>query len=216
MRDMNGKSILKNFNFGPCGDKVKLSHLGVAVKNSAGEMVSYDPEKKEIVNVDLINFGRKELVWYMPSAIKDIKVGDAILHNNKVMFVVSTEKDIRAVDVAEGEKKTILPTKSMFGFDFITKVVTMIDFNKIGADNDNPFGKLLPLMILGGGDGADFDFKTLLMMQAFSGNKDGNFNFDMSNPLVMMALLGGDEGNRGGSFDALPFLMMMSGMTQTK
>lgn len=40
MRDMNGKSVFKNFNFGPCGDKVKLSHLGVAVKNSAGEMVS--------------------------------------------------------------------------------------------------------------------------------------------------------------------------------
>lgn len=209
MRDMNGKSVFKNFNFGPCGDKVKLSHLGVAVKNSAGEMVSYDPEKKEIVNVDLINFGRKELVWYMPSAIKDIKVGDAILHNNKVMFVVSTEKDIRAVDVTEGEKKTILPTKSMFGFDFVTKVVTMIDFGKIGADNDNPFGNLLPLMLLGGEGEMNFDFKTFLMMQALGGNKDGNFNFDMSNPLVMMALLSREEGSRGGSFDALPFLMMM-------
>lgn len=164
---MEMKNVFKNFKFGPCGDRVKISHLGIATKNTNGEMVSYDKEKDAIVNVDLLNFEGKELVWLMPSAVKDIKVGDAILHNQKIMFVTSTKGDISAIDVAAGEKKIIMPTKSMFGFDFITKVVSMIDFSMSNADENNPFGNLLPLMLFNSDKNEEndgIDFSSIMMM----------------------------------------------------
>lgn len=44
------KNIFKNFDFGTVSGH--LSHLGIAIKNKMGEMVSYDTDKDEIVNVD--------------------------------------------------------------------------------------------------------------------------------------------------------------------
>ena len=63
------------------------------------------------------------------------------------MFVTGTEDGIHVIDVAAGEKKEILPTKSMFGFDFVTKIVSLIDFSAMNASADQPFGNMLPLMI---------------------------------------------------------------------
>lgn len=45
-------------------------------------MVSYDKANNEIVNVDLIDFDAKGMIYAMPCAIKDIQVGDVIKHTN--------------------------------------------------------------------------------------------------------------------------------------
>ena len=200
---MEMKNMFKNFYFGPAGSEYKLSHLGIAVKNAQGEMVSYDKEKQEIVNVELLNFENKKLIYLMPYAIKDIKVGDAIVHNGKPMFVVSTDKDITAIDVAEGTKKIILPTKSMFGFDFITKIVSMIDFSGTNASSDNPFGNLIPFMLMGE---ENMDLSTVCMLNMMSGKSDF-LNMDMSNPMTMLMMT--SMFNKGGSHDINPFLLMM-------
>lgn len=141
--------MLKNFRFGPCGDRAKISHLGIAVLNNNQEWVSYDKENNEIVNVDLINFGNGNYVYMIPVSVKDINIGDAIIHNGHIMFVKAIRSDyIQAVDVTAGELKRILPTKNIFGFDFITKIVSLIDMSKVSASEDNPFGNLLPLMLM--------------------------------------------------------------------
>lgn len=197
----NTKGIFGGFDFGPAGSGYKISHLGIAVRNAEGVMVSYDKAKNEVVNVEVLNFEGRNLVYKMPAAIKDVKAGDALIHNGNVVFVTSTANDITAIDVKAGEKKIILPTKSMFGFDFVTKLVCLIDFGAANASAENPFGNLMPLMLLGNdGFGRD-NMSTMLMLSMMNGG-----TLDMSNPLMMMALLG----NGGGSDDTLPFLLMMS------
>ena len=190
-------NMFKNFHFGPCGDRAKISHLGIAVLNSNQEWVSYDKENNEIVNVDLISFGDGNYVYMIPVAVKDIAIGDAIIHNGHIMFVKAIRADyIQAIDVTAGELKRILPTKSIFGFDFITKVVSLIDMSGISASEDSPFGNLLPLLLLDNKNNNDI-LPFLLM------NKD--FKLDSSSMLMMLAYTG-----KMGSSETLPLIWMMN------
>lgn len=152
------------------------------------------------------------MVYAMPCAIKDIKKGDVIRHvNGNAVFVTSTEGGIHVVDVAAGEKKEILPTKSMFGFDFVTKIVSLIDFSAMNASADQPFGNMLSLMLLSDNKSSMRDM--LPMMMLMNGGNASFGGFDMSNPFVMMALMGngGSEGN-----DFFPMVMAMQLMNGQK
>jgi hypothetical protein len=205
MRKTNG--LFGKMEFGAV-DGMHLSHLGIALKNAAGEVVSYDKSTDEIVNVDLVDFNADNMIYAMPCAIKDIKKGDVIRHTNgHAVFVTSVENGIHVVDVAAGEKKEILPTKSMFGFNFVTKIVSLIDFGSIGASEDQPFGNMLPLMLMS--EGADM--KDMLLPMMLMNNKDMDFSkMDMSNPLMLMAFMGGSE-----SKDFFPLIMMMQMTKET-
>jgi hypothetical protein len=194
----NTKGIFGGFDFGPAGSGYKISHLGIAVRNAEGVMVSYDKAKNEVVNVEVLNFEGRNLVYKMPAAIKDVKAGDALIHNGNVVFVTSTANDITAIDVKAGEKKIILPTKSMFGFDFVTKVVNLFGNCFNSASEDQPFGNMLPLMLLADGGKAD---DMLPLMFAMGGGK-----FDMNNPMVLYSLVK-DNGNK----DVLPLLFLANG-----
>ena len=194
----------KNLKFGPVRG-YNLSHLGIAIRNAAGNMVSYDKAKGEIVDVDLIDFKADNLVYAIPVAINEVKSGDVVLHNEVPMFVIGKDTtSVVVVDVKSGEKKNILPTKSMFGFDFITKIVTLVDFSAAGASKDQPFGNLLPLMMLSGDNKS---MKDMLPMMFLMGDKSPFGSFDMSNPLMLMAMMGGSEGK-----DFFPMMLMMSQM----
>lgn len=206
---MEMRRMFGNLEFGPVKG-INMSHLGIALKNAAGNMVSYDRQNGEIIDVDLIDFNAENMVYAMPCAIKDIKKGDVIRHvNGNAVFVTDTEGGIHVIDVAAGEKKEILPTKSMFGFDFVTKIVSLIDFSAMNASADQPFGNMLPLMMLS--DNKSSMREMLPMMMLMNG---GNFgSFDMSNPLMMMALMGngGSESN-----DFFPMVMAMQLMSKQK
>lgn len=193
-------SVFGKLQFGPTSC-YNLSHLGIAVRNAAGQMVSYDKSKNEIVNVDLIDFNVKNGIFAIPAAIKDIAVGDTVLHNDKPVFVTSLEGGIQVVDPCAGEKKTILPTKSMFGFDFVTKVVSIMDMTAGTASADQPFGNMLLPMMLASGEGNMGDMLLPLMLM---GGSAGLGNMDLSNPLLLMALCGGSE-----STNFFPLMLMM-------
>lgn len=197
--DMN---ILKNFDFGPCtGDKVKLSFYGLAVQNAAGSWVSYDAKSNSIIDVDILNFEGGKFLYKIPVAIKDIKVGDMIIHNRKPMYVkdvLQGDGKVVAVDPAAGEEKIVLCTKSPFGFDFITRVVNLFDGIGGGASADTPFGNILPLMLLSGDNKGTDDFLPFMLMN--------NGSFDMSNPLAIYCLMG-----NGKNRDLLPLMLMGGG-----
>ena len=176
------------FDFGPCGSAVKLSMYGLATKNAVGEWVSYNKDTKEIINVDILNFDAKGLIYKMPVAAKDVAVGDVIIHNGVVMFVEGINKDeetkkmqsVIAVDPKMGEVKEIILTKNMFGFNFITKVVNLFEMIAEKPSEDNPFGNMLPLMMFGEEHG---DLAVMAMMMNSKGGKEL-----MSNPMMFMAL----------------------------
>ena len=172
-----------NFDFGPCtSDQVRMSMYGMAVKNAAGTYVSYNSKTQEIVDVDVLNFDGAKYMYKIPVAVKDVAIGDIIIHNRKPMFVTALATEgsnaITCVDVCAGEQKMVIPTVNMFGFNFITKIVSL--FNTLG-DNaptpDAPFGNMLPLMLMGGNDEKIDPMMLMCMMQ-------GNFNM-ACNPMML-------------------------------
>lgn len=205
-KEAQGMDLMKNFNFGPCGDRAKISHLGIAVKNTNNEWVSYDKENNDIVNVDLINFGNNNFVYMIPVALKDVAEGDAIIHNRHVMFVTKAkEKSISVIDVTDGEIKKILPTKSIFGFDFVTKLVSLVDFTASTASEDNPFGNILPFLLLGNNNGNDALPLALMMM---NGNNGLNLAQNDSQSMMLMAMLLSNSDQTELS-NVLPLMMLM-------
>ena len=194
-----------NFDFGPVNPStVRMSLYGLAVKNKAGTWVSYDAKAGDIMDVDILNFDGAKFLYKMPVATKDIAIGDVVIHNGIPMFVIAIATNgayITAVDPINGERKDIMLPKSPFGFNFATKVVNFLGNLNAGADASNPFGNLGLMMMLSE-DGNGVKDMLPLMLMANGGN------VDMSNPLMMYALMGNDS--KSGNDNILPILMMLN------
>jgi hypothetical protein len=187
-----------NFDFGPVASHIRMSPYGLAMKNADGKYVSYDKASGNIMDVEIFNFDAQKFLYKMPVAVSAVAVGDIVVHMRKAMFVSAVNGNrISVVDIYNGEVKDIMPTTSPFGFNFITKVVSLVDVT--GANADNPFGNLLPLLMMGEGK----DFKDVLPLMLMTGNTGafGNMN---QNSLLWFAMMS-DKGNMS---DMLPFLLM--------
>jgi hypothetical protein len=195
-------SIMKgfNFDFGPVNPAaVRMSMHGLAVKNKAGTYVSYDAKNDEIVDVDILNFDGAKYIWKMPVAIKDIAVGDTIVHQNVPMFVVGISEDKKAlfaVDPVVGERKEIMLTRSPFGFHFATKVVNMLGgmFNG-NASAENPFGNMWMLMAM---SDENKDMKEMIPFMVMANGGMNNMN-----PMMFYCMMGKDN------VDPMVMAMMM-------
>lgn len=189
------------FDFGPVNaNTVRMSMYGLAVKNKVGTWVSYDAKAGEIMDADMFNFDGANFLYKMPVAMKDIAVGDVVIHHGAPMFVVGKSTDgkgLIVIDVIAGERKEVMLAKSPFGFNFATKVVNFLGnaFNS-SANADNPFGNMWMLMAMSD-DNKDMNDMLPFMMMANDGNIDTNM-------LMFMAMSG-----KGGN-DMLPMLMMMN------
>ena len=198
----NKKMKAFNFDFGPCTtDNIRMSMYGLAVKNANGTWVSYNPESKEIIDVDVFNFDGGKFLYKMPVAIKDVKVGDIVIHNRKAMFVIDvSETGMTAIDPQAGEEKKILLTKSPFGFNFATKVVSLFNMTSDAPTPDAPFGNMLPFLMMSENSG-EFDMNTMLMLSMMGGQ--GGMDFS-KNPMMMYFLMK-DSKNAD---DLLPLMFM--------
>ena len=197
-----------NFDFGTCeNNNVRLSMYGLAIKNGAGEWVSYNPKSHEIINVDIFNMenGGKYL-FKMPVGIKQIKEGDIVVHNKVPMFVTNINPDgksFEVVDAREGECKTIIPTKNMFGFDVITKVVSLFGAFMDVPTADQPFGNMLPFLMMN-----DKEVDPMVAFMLMNQQNGGNMDF-MGNPMMMYMLMKDNK-----SIDPMMFVAM--GMMNNK
>ena len=208
-RKENDKMKFGNFDFGPCtNDNVRMSMYGIAIKNAAGTYVSYDAASGEIIDVDVFNFDGGKYMFKLPVAIKDVKVGDVIIHNRTPMFVVGFVEntgDLIAVDIRAGEKKTIMPMRNMFHFDFVTKIVSLFDMNGVTQpSSDMPFGNMLPLMMMSD-DNKDMDMKDILMMSMLANGG----NMSNMNPMLLY-FLAFDEADGTSMKDKLLPMMLLS------
>lgn len=191
-----------DFDFGPCtSGQVRMSMYGLAIKNVNGEWVSYN--NGQVVNVDVLSFDGAKYMFKMPVAVKDIAVGDIVIHNRVPMFVESIENGIHVVDIRAGEKKEILPTTNMFGFNFVTKIVSMFNAFQSSPTPDQPFGNMLPFLMLNGEDGKSMDSDTMLMFMMMQ-NQNGSANV-FANPMMLYFLMKDKGGN-----DILPLMLMMN------
>ena len=195
------KEMLK-FDFGPVDSSVHMSLYGMAIKNASGTYVAYDKVNKQIMDVDILNFeGANKFIYKMPATLAQIAAGDVIIHARKPMFVQEVREDNRlsVMDIFDGEEKVIVPSVSPFGFNFVTKVVSLFDFSNTTANEANPFGNMLPFLLMSDSKSSDKDnLLPLLFMM--------NGNTDMAqNPMMLWALMG----NR--TNDPMMLAMLMGG-----
>lgn len=192
-----------NFDFGKItNDSIRMSMYGMAVKNTSGVWTAYDKSTGDLMDVDVFNFDGSNFLFKMPVAIKDIAVGDVVIHARKPMFVISKTEagDLVAVDPVAGEKKTIMPTRSPFGFNFATKIISLFDSlmpNAEAPSADNPFGSLWMLMLMDGKS----DMKDMLVPMMLMSQANGSTN--AFNPMMLMLMNDGDMKDI-----ALPLMLM--------
>ncbi len=194
-----------NFDFGPCSNVVRLSMYGMAIQNISGEWVSYNPDSREIINVDVFNIADGGKYMYkMPVAIADIKEGDIVIHNRVPMFVTAINENgtFEVTDVRAGETKNIIPTRNMFGFNFMTKIVSLFGAFTDAPTADQPFGNMLPFLMMG--DNKDIDPMMLFFMMGQNGTNI------MSNPMMMYFMMKDNK-----DFDPMMLFMMMNNQPHT-
>ena len=193
-----------DFDFGKVNsDAIRLSAYGIAVKNASNVWVSYDAKSEQIINVDILNISGNNLLYKIPVAFSQVKTGDTIIHARKPMFIVDFTEDHKAfvaVDIMAGEEKTIIPCKSPFGFDFVTKVVSIMDFGP-ALDSTNPFGNMLPLMLMG--DNKELDPMMMYFCMGMGGNNQ------QINPMMMYMLMGDKSKNSDDLFKMMAISNMM-------
>lgn len=184
---------------------IAMSIYGMAVKDTTGRHVTY--KDGEIMDVSEFIIPNMNYFFAMPTAINAIRVNDIILHQDKPMMCIKGNEDgsIRAIDFTTQEIKDIMPKKNPFGFNFVTKVVCPFGENSFmmdgfGADSSNPFGNMLPMMMLMDGKSGAKDNSDMLMMAMMMGN-GGDFT---SNPMLMYMMM-----KDGADFDPMMLMLMM-------
>lgn len=189
-----------NFDFGPCGNTVRLSMYGMAIQNISGEWVSYNPDSREIINVDVFNMADGGKYMYkMPVAIADVKEGDIVIHNRVPMFVTAINENgtFEVIDVRAGETKNIIPSRNMFNFNFMTKVVSLFGAFTDAPTADQPFGNMLPFLMMG--ENKDIDPMMMFFMMG-----QGGTNI-MANPMMMYFMMKDNK-----DFDPMMLMFMMN------
>lgn len=210
LKGENNMNIFGNLDFG----KVKHDNFAMTLKglafysadttseNTRGTYVQYNAEKNEFEDVTpfiLHDIKVKDFLFKMPVALSQIKTGDIIFDNRCPVFVKSVEgSEITVVVPHSRQIRTILATKNAFNFNFVTKLVNLMDgFNLTGsATENNPFGNILPFMMLS--DNKSMNDMLPLMLMSNGGTMDFT-----SNPMMMYFLM-----KDGKSSDMLPFLLM--------
>lgn len=171
-----------NFDFGPCTENVAISPYGMAVQTKEGRFLTYDAKNGKTIDVTGFTFHFKNTIYKMPAAIKDLRPGAMVLHQGKPMYVTSVEKGVEVVDILASEAKTILPVSNMFGFDYVTTIVSFMNLGTTTPTSDNPFGNLMPFMMaqmVFGEDGSleNIDMGKMMMLSMMTGQQNPFTNF---------------------------------------
>ena len=187
-----------NFKFGKVPtSEIRMSMYGPAFKSTDGWFANKDGE---YVNVDGFLFGEENYCYMLPTTDASIELGDYIYHNNGWCRIIDLDDSNRLIveKILSHEVVTVLPTKNVFGYEFYTKLMPLFG-NMLTASKEQPFGNMLPLMLM---DQKADDKNLLMMMMAMQGN------MDMSNPFMMMALMD-DKSDKSNIFEIMMLMQMM-------
>ena len=201
-KEMNNNTF--NFDFGVLNnDNIHMSPYGIAIKNMDHKWVSYDANSGKVIDVNIFNFNGSNMFYKIPVAIKDIKVGDVIIHQRVPMYVINdiTDNKVIVIDPMAGEEKIVLPTTSPFGFDFVTKIVSIMDMCRDGvnATAETPFGNMLPFLLM---NNSEEEIDPMMFLMLSQQNNSSNM---FSNPLMLYCLCGKSSDKK-----LLPLMMMMN------
>ena len=189
-------NMFKNMKFGSFNsESVKYSFNGIAFKTSGGDYVIYNDDFTFTNVADMVI---DMPVFAMPVSCEQISVGDVIRHNND--WVIVNEVSNTEIKVAKPWTKEIvavIPETSIFGFSFYTKIINPFEGFGKNANADNPFGNILPFLMMQN-DGGD-SINPMIMAMMFGGGK-----IDMSNPMMMYMMMSQNK-----EIDPMMLMLMM-------
>ena len=116
-----------NIKFGKVPtSEIRMSMYGPAFKSTDGWFANKDGE---YINVDGFLFGEENYCYMLPVTEDNLELGDYILHNGSWCRVIDVDESGRLVveKIMSHEVVTVLATKNVFGFEFFTKLVSLID-----------------------------------------------------------------------------------------
>lgn len=189
--------MFKNLKFGKLSNgTIKYSFNGIAFQSSDGSYVTFNDD---LTFTNVNDMVMDIPVYVMPVAANQIEVGDIIIQNEQpVMIREISSNEIKVIKPFSREIVSIVPEKSIFGFDFYSKVLNVFEDLGSAADQNNPFGNMLPFLMMS--EGKENQSNSDMMMMALMGG-----NLDMSNPMMMMALMGDKTDSM---LSILPMMMM--------
>lgn len=199
------ESIKNSIKFGVAKD-VRMSIYGPAFQGAhEGSPSWYAYNNNTLVDVTDMVFDSMKLFYMMPVAQNAIKVGDFIWHGSqwvKIINILSNGR-VEAESIWMREVVTILPTTNIFGFNFYTKLVPLIENfdTNCAATTANPFGMLPMLMAMSDNKSDDVSEMLLMSMMMNGGQTNNGFN-----PMMLMLLSNSD--NKSKKMDNLLPLMM--------
>lgn len=203
-------NIMKNVKFGQLNtDKVAYSMQGMAFKSNDGDYLVY---KKDQPAVNVNEFVIEMPLFVMPVPLKDLQVGDIICKGEDFVLVDSVgESYITAINTDKSEIVTIIPQVNMFGFSFYSKVVAPT--NLFGeATQDNPFGNILPLMMMSDEDSDSSTFGMMMLMSQMNGGNGMNMDFTKMAPFFLL----GNQNGKDDTFKMMALMSMMNNGTEKK
>lgn len=194
-KSMNMKKLMGDFMFGKVDtNTIKYSFNGIAFKAEDG--VTYNVYNADGTITNVSDMVMDIPVFAMPVSKAQLAVGDVILHpadRTPLIVKENAETAIIAVEPKSNEIKTFAPKKSIFGFDFYTKIMTPMDmFGGANANADNPFGNMLPFLMMGDGN---TDMSTMLMFTMMNGANGGAMDMNSMLPFLMLSNKNGGDNN---------------------
>lgn len=191
----NFENLKNKFQFGEYKE-AKMSPYGIAFKTVEGYH-AVNTKTMEVIDATGLVFDFN-CVYAIPVAANAVKVGDFIIHNYSPVLVRAIHEDgtLKCWHVQAHEVITVLPVKSPFGFNFYTKLVSLIDNMGMTPTDANPFGNIWPLLLMDGKK----DNKDMMMLMMLMNQQGGQFN-----PMMMYMMMGENKS------DFLPMMLMMNG-----
>ena len=191
----NFENFKNKFQFGEYKE-AKMSPYGITFKALEG-YYAVNTKTMELIDVTGLVFDF-ECVYAMPVAANAVKNGDFILHNGMPVLVrkINSDGSLECWNIKVHEVVTTLPVKSPFGFNFYTKLVSLVDNMGMTPTDENPFGNIWPLLLIDDKK----DNKDMLMLMMLMNQQGGQFN-----PIMMYMMMDGSKS------DFLPMMLMMNG-----
>ena len=191
----NFNHLKEKFQFGEYKD-AKMSPYGIAFKALEG-YYAVNTKTMELIDATGLVFDF-ECIYAMPVAANAVKNGDFILHNGMPVLVrkINSDGSLECWNIKVHEVVTTLPVKSPFGFNFYTKLVSLVDNMGMTPTDENPFGNIWPLLLIDDKK----DNKDMLMLMMLMNQQGGQFN-----PMMMYMMMDGSKS------DFLPMMLMMNG-----
>jgi len=205
-KSVSMKKLMGDFMFGKVDtNTIKYSFNGIAFKAEDG--VTYNVYNADGTITNVSDMVMDIPVFAMPVSKAQLAVGDVILHpadRTPLIVKENAETAIIAVEPKSNEIKTFAPKKSIFGFDFYTKIMTPMDmFGGANANADNPFGNMLPFLMMGDGN---TDMSTMLMFTMMNGANGGAMDMNAMLPFLMLS-----DKSGGDNKDFLMAMLMAKG-----